>query len=262
MAKTRAQDLMERFSDQMVRFNPYAVKKMGLLQSQTLLKLEDYMLICAPFQLSMKRAALLVILSAEETNFFRQFQGKMVSLSFTFQRPGTKSPINLFIRGILDRMGPVKGKNNICLMELSFRNCPNDLIEIIGDFLVSYESLKNQYETFKDRAIELSPENARIMRFNNYVESQVGSEKMLSHLVSLAVNRLVLDLRLPAEKLKGGVKVSSRLYFQTYQFSVLGEITEVQSRGKSHTRVHCQAGFTPELVEIVDDYFFRLRYKR
>ena len=57
---TRLQEYKEKYSDQTIRFNPYAVKKMGLQQSQTLLKLEDYMLICAPYQLSMDRVILLV----------------------------------------------------------------------------------------------------------------------------------------------------------------------------------------------------------
>ncbi len=262
MARTHAQDYLERFGEQTVRFKPYAVKKMGVLQSQTLLKLEDYVLICAPFQLSMKRAVLLVILSPEEISFFQQFQGKMASLSFTFQRPGAKSPTNLFLHGILERMGPVKGRTNICMADLSFSGCPNELIEIIGDFLLGCESLKNQYETFRDRLIEMTPENARDMRFNNYVESQVGSKKLLSRLVSMSVNRLVLDLPVPASELQEGLKFISRLYFQTYQFSVQGEVASVQERNGRTSRVQYDVGFTPELVEIVDDYFFRLRYRR
>ncbi len=262
MAKTHAQDYMERFADHVIRFNPYAIKKMGVLQSQTLLKLEDYMLICAPFQLSMKRAVLLVILSAEEISFFQQFRGKMVSLSFTIQRPGMKSPISLFLRGILERMGPVKGRTNICMMDLSFRNCPNDLIEIIGDYLLGFESLKNQFETFKDRPIEINAENTKILRFNNYVESQLGAKKILARLVSVSVNRLVLDLPVPVAELPVGTKFTSRLYFQTYQFSMSGEVGGVQDRNGRTSRVQYDVGFTPELVEIVDDYFFRMRYKR
>lgn len=262
MSKTHAQDYLERFGEQVVRFNPYAIKKMGVLQSQTLLKLEDYMLICAPFQLSMKRAVLLVILSAEETTFFQQFQGKMVSLSFTFQRPGAKAPINLFLRGILERMGPVKGRNNICMMDMSFRSCPNDLMEIIGDYLLGFESLKNQFEAFKDRVIEINPENSKVLRFNNYVESQLGAKKVLSRLVSISVHRLVLDLPVPVAELPAGLKFPSRLYFQTYQFSVNGEVSGVQDRNGRTSRVQADIGFTPELVEIVDDYFFRQRYKR
>ena len=70
---TRLQEYKEKYSEQTIRFNPYAVKKMGLQQSQTLLKLEDYMLICAPYQLSMDRVVLLVILSRDEINFFQQW---------------------------------------------------------------------------------------------------------------------------------------------------------------------------------------------
>ena len=63
MADARIQEYQDKYAEKLIRFNPYAVKKTGLLQSQTLLKLEDYMLICAPYELGMRRVVLLVILS-------------------------------------------------------------------------------------------------------------------------------------------------------------------------------------------------------
>ena len=93
MAKPKYQDYVERLASQMVRFNPYAIRKTGLVQNQTLLKVDDYVLICAPFQLSMARAVLLVILSPQEAQFFKRYRSKLASISFTFQHT-EREPVN------------------------------------------------------------------------------------------------------------------------------------------------------------------------
>jgi len=263
MGKKSIQEYMEQYGDQLIRFNPYAVKKMGLLSSQTLLKLDDYMLICAPFQLSMNRAILLVILSKDEISFFQQFQNKIVSLSFTFQRPGNNTPINLFVRSTLVRMGPVKGRNNVCLVDLSYSSCPNDLMEIVADYLGNHASLKSQYEHLKNRPVELTEENTRIMRYNEYAEAQIAGKKQQVNLISVSVNRLIVDIPAAAGPIEEGSKFIIKLYFQMYQFMMTGRVTKTEEAPEAgFTRAYYEIGFTPELVEILDDYFFRLSFKR
>jgi hypothetical protein len=259
---TRLQEYKEKYSDQTIRFNPYAVKKMGLQQSQTLLKLEDYMLICAPYQLSMDRVVLLVILSRDEINFFQQFQNKLTSINMSFLKPTNKNPINLFVRGTLTRLGPVKGRDNVSLFEVVYKNCPNDLIEIIGDYLLAYESLQGQFTTYKDREVDMNKEVGRTMRFNDFVESQIGGQKVQTKLLSLGVNKVAVEIpgRLPAPAV--GQVLSSKLYFQTHQFVINGKVTAVDALGSGGKKVSLEVGFTPELVEIMDDYFFRTSFKK
>jgi hypothetical protein len=262
MTGSRAQEYQQKFANEVVRFNPYAIKKLGLLQSQTLLKIEDYMLICAPYQLSMARVILLVILTPEEISFFQQFRSKLASLTIAFQKQPAKTPLNLLLRGNLDRIGPVKGRTNVCLMEIVYKNCPSDLMEIIGDYMLSFEALKTQYENFKDRLVTIDPAAARTMRFNNYVECLPGGQKMPARLLSLAVNRLVLELPLSAQGLSVGQQLASKLYFQTYQFMVNGKIEDSTVSDRQRRRVSCSLDFSPELVEIMDDYFFRMSFKK
>ena len=262
MAGSRVQDYQQKFASEVLRFNPYAVKKLGLLQSQTLLKIEDYMLICAPYQLSMARAILLVILTPEEINFFQQFRSRLASLTIAFQKQPAKTPMNLLLRGNLERIGPVKGRTNVCLMEIAYKNCPNDLVEIIGDYMLSFEALKTQYENFKGRLVTIDPAAARTMRFNNYAECLPGGQKMPARLLSLGVNRLVLELPLSAQGLSVGQQLATKLYFQTYQFMVNGKIEDSTVGDKQRRRVTCALDFSPELVEIMDDYFFRMSFKK
>jgi hypothetical protein len=259
---TRLQEYKEKYSDQTIRFNPYAVKKMGLQQSQTLLKLEDYMLICAPYQLSMDRVILLVILSRDEVSFFQQFQNKLTSVNMSFLKSTNKNPVNLFIRGTLTRLGPVKGRDNVSLFEVLYKNCPNDLIEIIGDYLLAYETLEGQFASYKDREVEMNEQAARTMRFNDYVESQIGGQKLQTKLLSIGVNKIALEIpgRLPAPA--AGQTLPTKLYFQTHQFIVNGKVAAVEAIGSGSKKISMEVGFTPELVEIMDDYFFRTSFKK
>jgi len=262
MASSRVQEYQEKYADKTVRFNPYAVKKMGLQQSQTMLKLEDYMLICAPYQLSMGRAVLLVILSKNEVSFFQQFQNKLASLNMSFLKHGNKAPMNLFIRGTLTRLGPVKGRNNVSLFEVAYKNCPEDLVEIIGDYLLAHDSLHTQYENFRGRVVRMDERAARAMRFNDYVETQLPGGAVQVKLLSIGVSRLVLETPASAAVPALGQPLSSKLYFQTYQFPVSGVVAAAESLSGGAKRVTVEVDFTPELVEIMDDYFFRTSFKK
>ena len=257
MAKTRVQEYAERFSDQPIRFTPYALKKTGLVQSQVFLKIEDYLLICAPFQLSMKRGIFLVVLSAQEIIFFQQFQKKLCSINLTFQKTGNKKPLNLFLRGTIERVGPVKGKQNVCMMDASLKACPNDMVEIIGDYLTAFEGLKGQYENFAGKAIPVDEAAARLMRFNNYVEFLVGTTRARATLTGLAVNSLSLRLSGTPPGLAEGEPCSAKLYFQVYQFTANGKVGALERGTGDQIIVTMAIEFTPELIEIVDDFFFR-----
>ena len=69
----------------------------------------------------MSRGIFLVVLSAQEITFFQQFQKKLCSINLTFQQTGSKKPLSLLLRGTLERIGPVKGKQNVCMMDASFK---------------------------------------------------------------------------------------------------------------------------------------------
>ena len=253
----RAQEYRQRFVDETVRFNPYTIKKMGLLQSQTILQLEDYMLIGAPYQLSMRQIVLLVILSGEEIKFFQQFQKKAANLTISFQKSGTATPLDFQIRGNLARIGPVKGKTNVCMLDISYSKCPDELVEIIGDYILGFQSLKGQYENFKNRIVKIDESTAQVLRFNNYVESQFGGQKVQTRLVSLSAGQIILEIPAAVHGLQEEQKIFSKLYFQTYQFVVSGQVVGIENTARGDEQMTIKIAFSPELVEILDDYFFR-----
>jgi hypothetical protein len=258
MGKTRVQDLQEKFADQPIRFTPYALKKTGLVQSQVLLKIEEYHLICAPFQLSMRRGVFLVVLSAQEITFFQQFQKKLCSVNLTFQRASSKKPLSFLLRGSLERVGAVKGRQNVCMMEAHIKSCPPELVEIIGAYLTANASLHALHDGFKDRVIAVDESAAKIMRFNNYGEVVLGASKVRATLLSLSVRLLRLRLSMALPALTVGSACSVRLYFQLYQFAVPAKVTAMSPYDAAGQCVaELEIEFSPELVEIVDDYYFR-----
>jgi hypothetical protein len=258
MVSTRIQDYAKQYAGQSIRFTPYALKKTGLVQSQVSLKMEDYYLICAPYEISMTRGVFLVVLSPQEISFFQQFQKKMCSINLTFQKTAAKKPLTLLIRATLDRVGPVKGRQNVCMMDTTLKSCPNDLVETIGDFLVASTGLKSQYALFQEKQIHLDEANAKLMRYNNYMELVIGHAKTRATLLALSVNGAMIRPPVALPGMEVGAACSARLYFQIYQFSVNGKISRIDKDSAGRSVVTMSIDFAPELIEIVDDYFYRL----
>ncbi len=257
MGKTRVQEYVEKYGEQTIRFTPYALKKTGLVQSQVFMNIEDYVLICAPYQLSMKRGIFLVVLSPQEIGFFQQFQKKFCSINLTFQNTGSKKPLSLLVRAGLDRVGPVKGKQNVCMMDASFKSCPHDLVEIIGDYVTAYSTLQTQFEGFQDKRITVDETSAKLMRFNNYVELIIGAAKTRATLLVISVKSLTMRLSMEIPGVETAAACTARLYFQIYQFSVNGRIASVEKRPGGQSVVTLDIDFAPELIEILDDYLYR-----
>ncbi len=186
-----------------------------------------------------------------------KFQKKLCSINLTFQQTGSKKPLTLLLRGTLDRIGPVKGKQNVCMMDATLKACPNDLVEILGDYISAYEGLKSQYDSFAGKSILLNESTAKLLRYNNYAELLLGAAKVRATLVSIAAN--MISVRLPARPagLEDGSACAARLYFQIYQFTANGKVASIEKEPKGQILVTLNLEFTPELIEIVDDYFFR-----
>jgi hypothetical protein len=143
------------------------------------------------------------------------------------------------------------------MMEVSLRGCPNDLVEIIGDYLTAFEGLKTQFESFSGKAIAVDEPAAKLLRFNNYAELLVGATRTRGALVSLSVNSLCLTVTGPVPGLVEGEPCSARLYFQVYQFTASGTVASIARSPAEQLMVTVSIEFTPELIEIVDDFFFR-----
>ena len=189
--KTRIQDYFDKLSDENIRFSPYTIKNVGLIPNQTILKINDFMLICSPYEISMKNAVLLLILSHEETKFFQKYKDKNCSLCLVFQKSLNTSSTNMEIPSKIDQIGAVKGRNNICMINVSFMKFNSQLIEILGNYIFGYNALKQCIVKYKNKDITVTEETAKNLRFNNYFEVIISNKKYIANLLILSVDKLV-----------------------------------------------------------------------
>jgi hypothetical protein len=85
----------------------------------------------------------------------------------------------------------------------------------------------------------------------------LGATKARASLTELSVNSLSLRLSAAPPGLAEGEPCSAKLYFQVYQFTANGKISALKRGEGEQILVTIAIEFTPELIEIVDDFFFR-----
>ena len=246
----------------LVRFSPYAVAKTGLVSNQTILKIADYMLICSPYQISMNRCILLLILSAEESRFFQKYRRQTCTLSVTFRKSGRSNATIFELSAEIERIGPVKSRNNLCLIDLVFNKHPASLVELLSEYISEYEELKSYYSTFQGRVVTINQETSRSLRYNNFTECYLNHEKIAGSLLSLSSDQLVLTFPPGSPEVWEGSTFTAKLFFQLYQFTVQGTVKEIEGYGAGKNKVIYSIDFAPELIEILDDYFYRQDHER
>lgn len=249
----------EQFKDSLLTFSPFVIKKTGILQNQTILKIDSYSLICVPYQISMQFINLILPLSKDEVNFFSKYKASLAGLTLVFQEPNTGKEMKLFARCVLNSITNIKGKENVGMITVVFKPTPQDIILILGSYFSSLEQLKIEYEDYKDKMIQITPENAKQLAYNNYSLLTIGDATLKLALYSIASNKL--DLLLPPQTIDiaVGSKGTVKLFFQRYQFSVACELSSWNRLPTGVVRAALSLDFSPELIEILELFNFQKR---
>lgn len=258
---SQATQFRERFKDQVITFTPYAFKKMGLVQSQTLLKVDVYSLICVPYRISFSSVALLVSFSQEEIVFFQRYKGGLASLTIVFQASSNAPPLKLFSRCSLSSIAPVKNRSNIALVSLEFKPCPDDLVNVLGDYLASLEQMKVEYDQHGGRPIKLNPDTARNLGYNDYAvfHSETGERRV--SLFALSSDSIQMLFPPNSPDVPPGSDGSAKLYFRSYQFTATGMITEAERMPTGILKTTLKVDFCPELSEILSSYYVSDKFR-
>ena len=262
IASSKVAQYITRFGEQSVACNQYALTKLGVDRSRCFLKIEDYMILCIPFQLGFKRALFLASLSKQELTFFQRYKNGLVGLSIAFLPPGSKSPepIKFFIHSTLNAIEPIKGRDNIGLFALDYKSTPDQLAIMLGDFLDIQDRIKIQYEDYGKTPLKMTPEAAKVIGYNMYAtitEPNVDpkriqvfslSTKTIEHLEAAGTT-----IRPP------DTSVAYQLYFKKYRVSAAGTVVSSDTLPQGFIRTVSNLSFSPELVEIIDDYWYNTR---
>ncbi|MBN2534980.1 MAG: hypothetical protein JXB88_19010 [Spirochaetales bacterium] len=255
MIKSKIRQYWNQYSTRVIHLDQFALAKMGLVQSRTILKIDNYMIICAPYQISMRKAFLFSVLNRDEIPFFYNYINKLASLKLTFQKTLKGIPVKFFVWVMMKGISPIKGKENMCLIEVDYKSCPESLINIIGEFITVQKAFEDYYEQLKDKQIYINRNTSRALKYNNFIECFIGNRKIEAKLLSLSVACLHIEFPGTDPLLIEGFEFKSKLYFQSYRFYVKGKIEKTEKTMEGFLKVTYAIQYIPELVDIIQDYF-------
>ena len=207
----------------------------------------------------MRKALLFVVLNKEEIPFFARYIEKLAALKLTFQKSLKGIPLKFFVWVTIKKITPIRGKENMCLIEVDYKNCPESLISIIGQFIKTTQTLEKYYNHYKDKSIYLDRNTSRILKYNNYFECYIGNRKIEGKLLSISVNSLNILIPGIDPLIKEGYEFKSKLYFKPYRFFVNGRVEKAEKSMDGFLKVTYAVQYVPELVDIIQNYFSRLQ---
>jgi hypothetical protein len=254
MEKSSAKLLWDKYAQEAIRIDPFVIRKLGLLQAQTVLRIGKYSIIGAPLSISMQKAVLFVILSKSELNALRPYQNNVHLLRFAFQPKGMEKPLKFFVYVTISSIEEIKDKENVCMVEVAYRNTPEDLINIIGGFLDSQKKLKSQYQLLADHEISINNETAEQLQVKRYLQGNISSRMIEVKILSLSVNHLTVLIPAINPNIKEGFEFASRLFLAENPLNLNGRITRCVDNKDGFLKVRYTIGYNPDLVDAVQSY--------
>ena len=262
---TGTAQFLARFGEQTIACNQYTLTKLGVDKSHCFLKIEDYMILCAPFQFGFKRSLFIASLSKQELVFFQKYVNETIGLSIVFSPKAAKpsAPVKFFIRCGLVSINSMKGRDNVGVFALEYKIVPDDLVTMLGHFLDGQDRIKTQYEDYGKTAIKMTPDAAKILGYNMFStvtepNMQPGTEPKRIQIYTLS-SKTIEHLEAGTGPRFPNSPVSYQFFFKKYRVNTPGTIVTSNVLPKGLIRTVSNISFSPELVEIIDDYWFATR---
>jgi hypothetical protein len=234
--------------------------KLGVDRARCYLKIDEYVILCIPFQLGFRRSLFLASLSRQELNFFQRYVNTIVGLSIEFSPNKRQQPIKFFIHCSLATVGQMKGRENVGLFVVNYKSTPDDLVILLGDFLDTQNRLRAQYDDYGKPAIRMTPATAKILGYNMYATIQERNvpEKRIQ-IFDLSTKTIDhLEAATSSERVPG-ISVLYQIFFKKYRVSVTGTVNNSGRLPQGIIRTGADLAYSPELVEIIDDYWYTTR---
>jgi hypothetical protein len=253
---TGAAQFLARFSEQSIACSQYALAKLGVDRSHCSLKIEDYVILCIPFQFGFKRSLFLASLSPQELVFFQKYVNTIVNLSISFIPEGRTEPLNFFIRCTLVQIGQMKNRENVGLFVVDYKTTPDELVRILGTFLELQDRLRFQYDGYSKTVIRITPETAKVMGYNMYASVMDGTPQGRRIQVVNLSSKMLEQLEAAGAPVRApGTAINYQLFFKKYRISTSGMVETAVQLPQGIVRTVSKLNFSPELVEVIDDYW-------
>ena len=241
-----------------ITFTPCAVRKTGLIRSQVFLKVAEWLLLCVPYKITLAEAVLLVVLNPEELRFFAQFRRRFCTISLAFKQPGDARQVSLVLRGGILEMNLVQKSQNVCACTVSLASVPSGLNEVLQEYARFDRSMRNCYRNMAGQAIPFESGNTALVGCGVAATLLAKGMTSSASLASMAVDELVVKLRDPLPGLREGTKCALRMSFHGNPFVVSGHVRSLMpGENFGQERIAIALDFSPEIIEIVNDYFLR-----
>jgi hypothetical protein len=222
-------------------------------------KIEEYSIDCIPFQFGFKRSLFLAAISPRELIFFQKYVNAIIGLSISFA-PANRAPAKFLLRCNLASLGQMKARENTGLFVVDFKTTPEELTILLGGFLETHERLQNQFEEYGDLLIKMTPPVAKLLGYNQesaLTEPGKGSRKIqILSLTSKSIEHMEAPgspVRFPGTPVAYEVALGKRLLLLT------GSVVSAGALPQGPVRTVSRLSFSPELVEIIDDYWYTVK---
>jgi hypothetical protein len=251
---------LSKYRDQSITCNQYSLKKLGVDRAHCYLKIDEYVILCIPFQLGFKRALFLASLSKQELNFFQRYINGIVGLSIGFNPDKRQEPIKFFIRCNLATVGQMKGRENVGLFVVDYKGTPDELVFLLGNFLEGQVRLRAQYDDYGKSLIRMTPNVAKILGYNMYAAiAEPNTPEKRIQVFNLSTKTIDHLEAANSSERPLGTPVVYQLFFKKYRVSVSGTVNNAGRLPQGLIRTGSDLSFSPELVEIIDDYWYTIR---
>ena len=256
---TGSAQYIAKFGEQTIAGNKFALAKLGIDRANCSLKIEEYIILCVPFQIGFKQATFLASLSVRELAFFQRYKNKTVGLSISMNPNKRPEPLKFFLRCNLTTIGQMKGRENVGLFVLNYKSTPDDMTKIMGNYMDTLEKLKLQYEDYGKKTIRMTADTAKQMGFNIYATITDSNGARRIQVFNIHSKFLEHMEAAGAPVLQPGTMVSYQLFFQKYRVNITGTVNGAAPLPQGIIRTIATLDFNPELVEILDEYWLKLR---
>ena len=248
---------LTRFGEQTIAGSQYALAKLGVDRSHCSLKIEEYLILCVPFQLGFKRSIFLASLSKQELAFFQKYLNGIVGLSIALNPSKRPEPVKFFLRCTLTTIGQMKGRENVGLLVVDYKSTPDEMVSIMGNFMETQERLRTQYEDYGKTSIRMTPDAAKMMGYNMYAVIAEGA-KTPRRIQVFNLNSKSMEHMEAAGSpvLQPGTTVTYQLFFKKFRIAVQGTVASAAPLPQGIIRTISNLDFSPELVEIIDEYWY------
>jgi hypothetical protein len=253
-----ANHFLEKYGDRTITCTPYALSKLGVEKNKCFLKIEEYSILCIPFQFGFKRSLFLATISPQELIFFQKYVNTIIGLSISFA-PLNRAPAKFLLRCTLISLGQMKGRENVGLFVADFKTNPEELTILLGGFLETQDRLQARYEEYGRMLIKMTVPVAKQLGYNlESVITEPGKEMRKIQILGLTSKSIEhmeaagTPVRLP------GTPVAYEIMLKKTRLLLTGTVTSANILPQGLVRTVSTLIYSPELVEIIDDYWYTI----